>query len=196
MESKHYIKAQEFIKKEEYTSALNQLNKAIDEQPKNPHYYSHRGVTFFHLGDMISSLNDMNTSVELEPDYGYRYASRAYIKGAMGNIEGAIEDYTKATELDPEDSVSFNNLGLMQEKLGYEKKAKENFEKADKLAALLEDTGVESKEKLKPRNIQKEINQEKRQKEEQTRGRIILNIFTKKETFKEFFKFVKNGFKN
>lgn len=192
MESKHYIKAQEYISKEDYQKALKALDKAIEEQPNNPNYFSHRGVTNFHLGNKKASLNDMNKSVELEPDYGYRYASRAYIKSTMGDLEGAIEDYTKATELDPEDSVSFNNLGLVQEKLGYEKKAKENFEKADKLSDLLEGTGVESEEKLKPRNIQKEIDAEKKS---QSTGRVMLDIFTDKKTFKEFLSFVKQGFK-
>lgn len=192
MESKFYIQAQEFIKKEAYSKALKLLNKAIAEQPNNPNYYSHRGVTYFHLDHKKESLADMNKSVELEPDYGYRYASRAYIKSTMGDLMGAIEDYTKATELDPEDSVSFNNLGLMQEKLGYEKKALENFEKADKLVDLLENTGVESEEKLKPRNIQKEIEKERK---EQTTGKVLLDVFRKKETFREFIQFIKGGLK-
>ena len=185
--------AQEAIEKEDFNHAVDLLTKAIEQAPTNANYYSHRGVCYFHLNEMNKSLADMDKSVELDPEYGYRYASRAYIKAAKGDLQAAVDDYQKAVELDPEDSVSYNNLGLVQEKMGYESKARENFDKADKLAELLEGTGVASTEKIAPRNIQKEINEEKK---EQTFGKILKSVFTDKETFKEFIQFIKRGFRN
>lgn len=192
-ESKFYIKAQESIAKQEYDKAVDLLTKAINQEPNNANYYSHRGVSRFHLGLQKEAIADMNKSVELEPDYSYRYASRAYIRSTVGDVKGAIADYEKAIELDPEDSVSLNNLGMMQEKMGYDNKAKENFERADHLAELLDENGIDYKEEIKPRNIQKEINEEKK---EQTSSKLLLDIFRKKEVRREFFQFIKNGFKS
>lgn len=188
-----YQAAQEAIEKENFVRAVELLTKAIELAPSNANYYSHRGVCYFHLKEMDKSLADMDKSVELDPDYGYRYASRAYIKAAKGDLQAAVDDYQKAVDLDPEDSVSYNNLGLVQEKMGYESKARSNFEKADKLAELLEGTGVDSSEKIEPRNIQQEINEEKK---EQTFSKIFKSVFTDKQTFKEFIQFIKRGFKS
>ncbi len=193
MESKFYSQAQEAIAKEDYGKAVKLLSKAINEQPKNANYYSHRGVSKFHLNDKKGSLIDMNKSVELDPEYGYRYASRAYIKSTIGDIEGAINDYEKAVALDPEDSVSFNNLGMMQEKLGYDTKSKDSFKKADSLAKLMEENGISLQDELKPRNIQQEINEEKK---DASTKKVLLDVFRDKNTFKEFLQFIKNGFKN
>lgn len=200
--SPEFLKAEELMKSASYDAALTLFNSAIEKEPKNPTYYSQRGVCFFHLKNLEAALADMNTSVKLDPEYSYRYASRAYIKDASGDVKGAIEDYTRATELDPEDAVSFNNLGLLEEKLGYIEASKKNFKKADELAKLLEETGIVTEEELmrsqaeKPQNIQKEIDAEEVENEESSMAREIGNVFTKKDSFREFLSFIKNGFKS
>lgn len=192
MEKSYYEIAKEEIKNNNFQKAVNALNKAIEQEPNNPIYYSDRGVCYFHLDMKKQSLSDMNKSVELDPEYSYRYASRAYIKDSMGDVKGAVEDYEIAVKLDPEDAVAHNNLGLLQEKLGYMQQSKASFEKADGLAKMLEENGIEYNNELKPRNIQKEIDEENKNL---TTKRVIKDIFTSKETFKEFIQFIKNGFK-
>lgn len=203
MESLHpdFIRAEELMKASNYQEALVLFNSVIESVPNHPVYHSQRGVCFFHLKDLEASLKDMNVSVKLDPTYSYRYSSRAYIKDAMGDVKGAILDYKKATELDPEDAVSFNNMGLLEEKLGYIEASKKNFKKADELAKLLEGTGVVTEEELlnskteDPINIQKRIDDEKKEKNNSSLAKEIGNVFKQKESFKEFLAFIKNGFK-
>lgn len=192
MGQSHYLLAKEEIKKGNFQKAINALDKAIEKEPNNPIYYSERGVCHYHLELKKAALNDMNKAVELDPEYSYRYASRAYVRDGMGDTEGAISDYEIAIKLDPDDAVAHNNLGLLQEKLGYMQKSKANFEKADELAKLLEKSGIDYNNELKPTNIQKEIDEENKNL---TTGKIMLDVFKSKETFKEFWKFIKGGFK-
>jgi tetratricopeptide (TPR) repeat protein len=163
----NYIKAEGLFDADKHKDALKFYDKAIADEPSNPDYYSKRGVTYFHLGNLKAALADMNTSAELEPEYSYRYASRAYIKDAMGDLDGAIEDYKIAVQLDPEDGVAFNNLGLLEEKQGYAT-AKKHFDKADELGLPGNADAIEPKDGivLKPRNLQKE--HDAKQKELQT----------------------------
>ncbi|MGB1041702.1 MAG: tetratricopeptide repeat protein, partial [Flavobacteriales bacterium] len=168
----------------------------IEEEPNNPKYFSERGVCFLNLNQFGRALEDMNSSVKLEPNYSYRYASRAFVKDKMGDTEGGIADYEIAVKLDPEDAIALNNLGLLQEKLGYKKSSERNFKKADDLA--------ENNPNSLP-NIEKDTNKVTEIKnsplppiqsnENESIGLVFKKIFTDSSTRKEFFKFLKNGFK-
>ncbi|MFK7758049.1 MAG: tetratricopeptide repeat protein [Flavobacteriales bacterium] len=199
--SPQFLQAETLMKAGSYQAAFTLFSAAIKAEPNNPVYYSQRGVCYFHLKDLKSALKDMNKSVELDPDYSYRYASRAYIKDASGDVLGAIADYQKAVELDPEDAVSYNNLGLLEEKLGYMESSKKSFKKADDLAKMLEETGIVTERELlesvgeKPTNIQKEIDAESEEQTSSSLTQEIGNVFKKKDVFKEFVQFIKNGFK-
>lgn len=201
MSHQHFTKAEELAKNGQFEEALSYYNQAVNSEPKNPHYYSQRGVCFFHLKRLEKSLEDMNTAVGLEPEYSYRYASRAYIRDAKGDVSGAVADYQKAIELDPSDAVAHNNLGLLEEKLGYIEASKKNFKKADDLAKLLENTGVVTEEELlasqapPPENIQKIVDQEKEVKNDSNVVKEMKSVLTTKASFKEFISFIKNGFK-
>jgi tetratricopeptide (TPR) repeat protein len=202
-ENKAYDKAMSFYRDKKLDEAMKWFAKAIEATPKNPDIFHDRGVCLFHLERFEEALGDMDRSVELQPDYGYRYASRAYIRGAVKDLHGAIADYKKAVELDPEDAISYNNLGMLQEQIGYKQEAQDHYKLADELAKMLEDSNVESSGKStssftrpKPENLQKRIEESK---SENATGkahlREMLNVFTKKESFKEFLRFVGRGFK-
>ena len=144
-------------------------------------------MVLFHLDRKEDSLIDMNKAVDLEPNYSYRYSSRAYIKASLGMTEDAILDYKKCTELDPEDAISWNNMGLLEDQLGWNKKAGKTFKKADSLEKVLKDKDITLEKKSELPEPKPEIPTSKK--------RIIKEVFTKKETFKEFVKFVRSGFK-
>jgi tetratricopeptide (TPR) repeat protein len=198
---KYHTKAIELLKDQRYEAALEVLNKAIISFPESAELISERGVVNLHLQKRKDSLRDMDKAVELQPQNGYRYSSRAFVKDSFGDTEGAIIDYKKSIEIDPEDDVSFNNLGLLEEKLGYIESAKEKFAKADELSALKEgkelvggrhDHELQG-EKIEPRNIQREIDLEKRNK----KGLIqqFFSVFTSKKERDSFINFVRSGFK-
>lgn len=202
MDSMNYrAKAIELLKQQKYKAAGELLSQAISEYPNSAELISERGVLHLHLGNKSEALQDMDKAVELQPHNSYRYSSRAFTKDRFGDTEGAIEDYQKAVEIDPDDDIAHNNLGLLQEKLGYIDKAKRNFEKADKLN--LEKNGQSTvggrhnheleAEKIEPRNIQQEIEAERKLKKSFTQQ--LLSVFTDKEERKSFIKFIKSGFK-
>jgi len=179
--------AKESEAKEDYKESFRLYSKAIDVLPNDPDLYSTRGVVLFHLNRKKEALKDMDKAVDLEPNYSYRYSSRAYIKASLGMTEDAILDYKKCTELDPEDAIAWNNLGLLEDQLGWNKKAKKTFKKAESLEKVLKDKDITLEKKREIPEPKPEIAISK--------NRIIKEVFTKKETFKEFIKFVGSGFK-
>ncbi|HKK40332.1 MAG TPA: tetratricopeptide repeat protein [Cryomorphaceae bacterium] len=174
----------------DFENAVYWYSRAISISPDDAELYSERAVAYFHRKMLKESLADMDRAQELEPKKPYRYSSRAYIKDAMGDTPGAIEDYKIAVELDPEDAVAHNNLGLLEEKLGHMAQAKAMFDLADALAK--NESGSDDPADYRPKNIQREIEQEKTKKSVSSE---MLNVFRSREGFKEFVSFIRNGFK-
>ena len=179
--------AKESEAEEDYKESFRLYSKAIEVLPNDPDLYSTRGVVLFHLNRKEEALKDMDKAVDLEPNYSYRYSSRAYIKASLGMTEDAILDYKKCTALDPEDAIAWNNLGLLEDQLGWNQKAKKTFKKAESLEQVLNDKDI---------TLEKNSKISKREpKTISSKNRIIKDVFTKKEIFKEFVKFVRSGFK-
>lgn len=208
-----YREGLNLLRERQYHEALKAFNKALEDEPNSPDIISDRGVTYLHLGQKQKALDDMNRAVELEPDYAYRYASRAFVRDSMGDLEGAVEDYRYAVKLEPDDSIAHNNLGILEEKMGYQNSAKKHFDKADELA----ENDPEFQEFMKgsqdpkpdpsepailpprPEGVPISPNKTSTKKEEPKAGdhiRVMLEVFRKKETFKDFVRFVRRGFKN
>lgn len=183
-------KAEKFYAEHKFKDAIYWYTRALSLSP-NADIYSERAVSYFHNDQLKESLEDMNRAQELEPERPYRYASRAYIKDAMGDVEGAIRDYEKTIELDPDDAIAHNNLGLLIEKLGHHQKAKVFFDFADAIAK--KEQGDETARAERPRNIQSDMNKDR--KEPSLRDEA-LKVFTSADQFKEFLRFIGNGFKH
>ena len=196
----HYQKAQQLIINEQYKDALKEIRKAVALDPNNADFISEYGVVLFHLKRKLEAIEQLNKAQKLDPKNTYRYSSRAYLKDSIGDTQGAIDDYLKCIELDPEDAVAYNNLGLLEEKLGRKQQAEKRFKKADELSQILSENNIslESKtpeETVAPRNVQKEIQEERKEIEEKGRLGIMIDVFRDKKTRKEFVQFLKGGLK-
>lgn len=183
-----YKKGREFLEKGEIEKALELFNQALEIKPDTPDFLSDRAVTYFHLQKFELAIIDLNRAQELEPKNGYRYSSRAFVKDHMKDTAGAIEDYKKAIEIDPEDAISYNNLGLLEEKLGYAEMAKQRFNKADELNKINNEELI-----IKNENTKNEIMPEN--KKVNKRSIFIVQVFTSKKGFRDFLRFIRNGFK-
>jgi tetratricopeptide (TPR) repeat protein len=188
-----YEKGKLAAKAKNYAEAVKFYEKALEISPENADLFSDRGVAYFHLKKYRLSLLDMDRAVKLESENPYRYSSRAYIKGFLKDTEGAIADYEIAIQLDPEDAIAFNNLGLLQEQLGYKAKAEKNFNAADKIA---EQNGWNDQLANHNPTTEKTKSSTQEAAEEKTGfWREIASVFTDKNKFKEFIRFIGNGFK-
>lgn len=201
--SKEHELAYQLMEKQKYTQALIEYSRLIQSTPNNAMLHSERAVIYLHLGNKTESLKDFDKAVEIQPDYAYRYASRGHAKDYMGDIEGAISDYEKAVELDPMDDISYNNLGLLMEKKGNMDKAQKYFERSNKLREA-EDQLHQLIDELEgsdqTQNVQSIPSSEvKNTADSETnspsKSTEIKKIFTDSNQRKEFWSFIKGGFK-
>lgn len=199
MTSKLLNSATELLKSGAYEKALEQFNTIIKNEPPVADYFAYRGTVLLNLKRKKDALKDFDRAVELDSQYSYRYACRAFAKDALGDLEGAIADYRIAIKLDPDDAIAHNNLGLLEEKSGNKNNAKRHFETADSLAQSffsqdltvhhdveIEETSFEIKEETK---VQSTL-------DAQTYFSELKKVFSSKNEFSRFVKFIKKGFKH
>lgn len=137
-----------------------------------------RAICKFHLSDKVSAITDLDAAAELQPEYGYRFSSRAWMKQANGDTDGAILDYKIAIELEPEDAVNQNNLGILEESKGYKTQADKRFKIADGAKEKKVENKIENTEPLDNKTIFSQIK----------------SVWFRKESRKEWLKFILNGF--
>lgn len=174
--------------------SIELYTKALLEAPQDFVIISDRAVAYLHLENEEKCLADFNRAVELQPNYPYRYASRAFAKNHFGNIDGAVEDYERAVKLDPTDELAHNNLGLLLEKKGYQKQADERFERAKKLSKM-EDGLHDIVDEMEGGKVTENKANEIITSEPSSASEEFKKVFTSKSQFKEFLRFIKNGFK-
>ena len=154
-------------------------------------------VCIFQLGRKKEALDELDRAVALEPDNPYRYSSRAWIRSALKDVDGAIADYRKALELDPDDAITLNNLGLLEEQYGMRKAAQERFRRADTLSGILRDAGVDPPTAA-PEGTKPAGNPEASAAESPDSGSLwgeVMAVFTTPERRREFFRFLRNGWR-
>lgn len=154
-------------------------------------------VCAFQLGRKKEALDELDRAVDIEPDNPYRYASRAWIRAALKDVDGAIADYRKALELDPDDAITLNNLGLLEEQYGMRKAAQERFRRADTLSGILRDAGVDPAEAApkETRETEEAAEGKDDDRENATLWSEALAVFTTPERRREFFRFLRNGWR-
>ena len=203
--NKTHEEATSKLKEGQIDEAIGLYTKALNEAPDDYNIISDRGVAYLHKNDKLRCFGDFNRAIQLQPNYSYRYASRAYAKKHFGDIEGAVADYEKAVELDPEDAVAQNNLGMLLEEMGYKKQSEKRFARADKLSEqengllnVMEGLEVSEKAVEAPNQetpIEDLSPSDKGSDETKTNSKEFKKVFTSKNQFKEFIRFIRNGFK-
>lgn len=195
--------ALDLLKSGKIQEAIDLYTQVLNDIGDHPDVLSDRGVAYLHANNKESCFRDLLKAKELEPERAYRYSSLAFARTHFKDYDNAIKDYERAIELDPEDSIAHNNLGLLLEQKGYENQAQQRFKRADELSKQ-EDHLIEMMEEMEEKEEVSEIkpdasnSQDKNESnspENSKRKEEIKKIFTDRNQFKEFIRFIKNGFK-
>lgn len=185
------------VKENDHSGAIALFSLVLKNEPNNANALSQRAVAYLNIEKYELSMADMNLAIKYDPNYGYRYQCRAYLKTRLKDNEGAIKDYEKAVELDPKDGIAYNNLALAQEQLGWTKQAEANYNKSDQIMGIK--TAQERSDARKNNVKTEQKNATDKIVDENismpSKREIAKSVFTKKSSFKEFIRFIGNGFK-
>ena len=108
--------------------AVQQLNKAVAEQPKMPEWYAHRGLAFEGMRKNDEAIKDYTQEIALDPQSDWAYASRAHAKFESGDMPGAIVDADAALKLNDKNVFALKQRSRAYGNSGNDAKALPDFE--------------------------------------------------------------------
>ena len=83
-----------------YETAIVNLGKAIELNPKHALAYFYRGRCKSEIKDYKLAIEDFDKAIELEPGYAMAYFDRSQARNILGDAKGSEADIAKAQELD------------------------------------------------------------------------------------------------
>lgn len=103
----HYIRGVAYFNQGDTFKAFQDLDKAIELNPKFFEAYTARGVTFVELGKLENAIEDFNKAISLNPQYPDAYYNRGSIYFKKGKQQEAISDFQRAARLGDKKAQEF-----------------------------------------------------------------------------------------
>lgn len=102
MHAMHYERAQYYLEKERYTSALTDLESVINIHPEfdTAHYHAGNIYLNYHR-DYDKAIRAYNRAINSNPDYTEAIHNRGLCYLEQSNFEQAITDFSRVIELSP-----------------------------------------------------------------------------------------------
>jgi tetratricopeptide (TPR) repeat protein len=126
----HLLKGYRLHRQRSYTEALEELNKAVDLDPRNAEAYYWRGRTQMNLGRLDQGVDDFKKAVNFKPDYSEAYDHLGWLAAKQGQVNEAIDYLTKSVEFKPENGWAFYNRSRLFFRKGDVANAMKDAEKA------------------------------------------------------------------
>ena len=96
-----------------YSQALDDLDKALEIYPKSAFAFESRGTVHRVLGNYKQALADLDMALEINPKSALAFESRGSVYRVLGNYSEAQADLKKALEIDPESSTGLLEHGKL-----------------------------------------------------------------------------------
>ena len=118
------------LEEKDYENAIQQLNKAIQNNSNFTRSYNLRGNCYNNIQQYEAAIADYSKALEIDPKYELAWYNRGNTKKNLGQYEAAITDYSKALEIDPKNVDAWNGQGVAKTNLGQHEAAIADYSKA------------------------------------------------------------------
>jgi tetratricopeptide (TPR) repeat protein len=105
-----YFKGQLDILKENYASAIEHFDAALNYNPKDGASYNDRALCMVELGIIDEAFAYFDKGIAVEPDYATIYHNKGWLLNNIGRHNEAIDYFKQALELEPKRAVTYDNL--------------------------------------------------------------------------------------
>ncbi len=99
--------------------AMEDFNKAIEANSKNPRPYYYRAMLYMDSDEYAKAITDLTSALELKPDLHFAKFARATAHGRLGNIDESAADFKTVIPLMAENMQSFaDQYGMVRTQVG------------------------------------------------------------------------------
>ncbi len=120
---RHYESALDYFEQGNYEKALQQIDNAIQKSPKNPDYYSTKGVFLHRMNDIPKAIEAYQKAIEVFPGHTFSHYNLGIIFMKEGKILQAIQQWEEVIRNKPDDVDSIFNIAVALSRLGKTKQA-------------------------------------------------------------------------
>jgi len=117
-------------KKQDYTGAIKDYDKSIQEDKANKDAYYNRGTCELALKDLEAAMTDFSKAIELDSGYVKAYYSRATVLVSQKKYSEALPDLDKVIGLNPATPNAFSLRGQIRAQTGDKKGGCEDLHRA------------------------------------------------------------------
>lgn len=107
----YYNRGIYFRKMGNYRQAMEDIDKAIKQEPTYLKAYVERGNIYHVLGNYHLSITNFGQAIEINHSYADAYYNRGLTFAKMGDQFHALKDFSKAIELNPRFAEAYYNRG-------------------------------------------------------------------------------------
>lgn len=144
----YFGRAMDFVVLRDYSSAVEDLNRAIQLTPDFALGYFERGVARYKAmqsgnsaignqqAEVRAIMADFDKAVELSPRMSFAYYNKGNILAELGDFVSALVAYNKAIEIKPDFGEAYYNRGYVYFQLGDRDRGIENLSKAGELGVV------------------------------------------------------------
>ncbi|MBZ0302320.1 MAG: tetratricopeptide repeat protein [Anaerolineae bacterium] len=108
----YYTRATLYLKQNDLTDALDDLNVSIDAYPDGVDSLGLRAQLLTYTNRYPDALTDLNHLIELQPSEARHYLDRGFIHTQLGQSDEALADYDRAVDLNPQDARPYAERAL------------------------------------------------------------------------------------
>jgi regulator of sirC expression with transglutaminase-like and TPR domain len=123
-------RAKAYAESGDIQNALDDLNRAIRENPLSSLAYIGRAQVYIQVQKYEEAIKDLDNYIKIKPDSPNGYGDRCGAHLQLGNAQQAINDCSRAIELNPKNEVAFNNRGFAHFLSGETDKAINDYSEA------------------------------------------------------------------
>lgn len=110
--------------------AIEDLNWALQVDPRDAKAYCCRGIMFYKMGNNQRAMSDFDKALQFDSRNILAYRNRGIIRSELGDNKGAIADFQKAIEIDPNNSITYVSRGNALRDMGNYALAIKDYNKA------------------------------------------------------------------
>ena len=116
-----------------YKGALEDYDRALEIQDKDPEIWLNRGHVKEKLNDLKGAYADYTKAIELNEKFEKAWLNRGNVLSKQGRTEDAIQDYTVAITFNPDYANAYYNRAIAKQKLKQVAEACQDLQKAESL---------------------------------------------------------------
>lgn len=116
-----------------YKGALEDYNKALEINDRDPEIWLNRGVVKEKLNDLKGAFSDYTKAIGLNEKFEKAWLNRGNVLTKQGRYKEAVEDYSAAITFNPDYPPAYYNRAIARQKLKLGAEACQDLTKAETL---------------------------------------------------------------